>query len=220
MKKLVLTVGLVAMVASSTLAQGLFSFQSAAGAVWDAWSGAPSATLPRRDNTNYVAFLIGTGNSLVGETFVQNTPTNQSSVSPAAWTAILNDPNYHFATNAGTGALIVQQTSTVGGVSYLGGASVQVVGSSSAGGVAVMYAIAWSVAYGTNPFAAAAAGAPIGWSAEYNYTYAAGPNPGPAGTPGNMNGLFQFGVQPVPEPTTLALAGLGMASLLVFRRRK
>jgi len=36
----------------------------------------------------------------------------------------------------------------------------------------------------------------------------------------DMSGMQGFSVQPVPEPSTFALAGLGAAALLIFRRRK
>lgn len=40
-------------------------------------------------------------------------------------------------------------------------------------------------------------------------------------TPANPSaGLQPFTVAPIPEPSTFALAGLGLASLLIFRRRK
>lgn len=39
-------------------------------------------------------------------------------------------------------------------------------------------------------------------------------------TPVNLTGLTSFNLVAVPEPTTLALAGLGAAALLIFRRRK
>jgi len=47
------------------------------------------------------------------------------------------------------------------------------------------------------------------------------PNGTPSTTPTSTAGIFP-GVTliPVPEPTTIALAGLGAASLLLFRRRK
>lgn len=48
-------------------------------------------------------------------------------------------------------------------------------------------------------------------------TSAAPPIPALGGSPGPMGG---FSVVAVPEPSTFALAGLGLASLLIFRRRK
>jgi hypothetical protein len=35
-----------------------------------------------------------------------------------------------------------------------------------------------------------------------------------------LNGMSSFALTPVPEPTTAAIVGMGLASLLVFRRRK
>lgn len=42
----------------------------------------------------------------------------------------------------------------------------------------------------------------------------------PPGAPANLLGLTSFTLVPVPEPTTAALAGLGLAGLMIFRRRK
>jgi len=49
------------------------------------------------------------------------------------------------------------------------------------------------------------------------------PNATPPGTPATLSGLTSFHLNPgtgVPEPSTFALAGLGAAALLFFRRRK
>jgi hypothetical protein len=58
----------------------------------------------------------------------------------------------------------------------------------------------------------------IGWSGAFNYTTG-------AGTQGSVvsfttAGETAFGIAPVPEPTPLALAGLGGLSLFFLRRRK
>jgi hypothetical protein len=55
------------------------------------------------------------------------------------------------------------------------------------------------------------------WGASAPITFT--PNVSPAGD-SPLNGLTGFALQPVPEPTTLALGGLGAAALLMFRRRK
>jgi hypothetical protein len=43
---------------------------------------------------------------------------------------------------------------------------------------------------------------------------------GGTGTPANLIGMNSFNLYIIPEPSTFALAGLGLASLLVLRRRK
>ena len=49
----------------------------------------------------------------------------------------------------------------------------------------------------------------------------ANPNSNPPGTPSPLVGLTAFSLAaPVPEPSTFALAGLGAAALMIFRRRK
>jgi len=42
----------------------------------------------------------------------------------------------------------------------------------------------------------------------------------PPTTPAPLTGLTSFSLNVIPEPSSLALAGLGAAALLVFRRRK
>jgi hypothetical protein len=70
--------------------------------------------------------------------------------------------------------------------------------------------------------AAQAAGAAIGVSS--SFAVATGnPTTTPPGTAGSITGAGQFGgvtALAVPEPSSLALAGLGAAALLIFRRRQ
>jgi len=57
-------------------------------------------------------------------------------------------------------------------------------------------------------------GAYRGNSAAFNHTLVTG------ATPPTAPNMPTFAIAPVPEPSTFALAGLGLAGLLIFRRRK
>ena len=229
MKKLILTIGL-ATFSASLFAQGSFIFQSSARAVWDCWS----AVANKADASNNVAFLIGTGTpKVIAAAGGAQTATNATGLPnglslSAAWADILDDPNFTLATNMTSQSLVMVKTTTTGIVAYNAGATFLVTNTAALGGTATIFVIGWDYRYAT-PWLAAAANSPLGWSSVFNYTYVAGPVPGPTGLADNMVGRFQFGVQsddpisgviPVPEPATMALAGLGGLSLLLFRRRK
>lgn len=104
----------------------------------------------------------------------------------------------------------------VGGGQFTGGTQPSPVGTSMPAGTYTMAARAW---WNDGLFAtynaSAVAGNNVGWSGFWNQNATASPTPAPA-----TIGLGSFTVQAVPEPGTLALAGLGAASLLLFRRKK
>src|SRR5215510_4991362 len=94
MKKILVIASMVTVLSSlSAMAQGYFAFSGAVSGVWDNWS----TGVPRRAATNRVAFLWGSGVPLAGApvptNFVGNLPNS-------SWGAILNDPNFHLATNS------------------------------------------------------------------------------------------------------------------------
>jgi len=93
-----------------------------------------------------------------------------------------------------------------------------VAGDSTAG--ATMVVRAWDNMGGTvTSWAMATADGSIlqGESQLFNITAPIG---GVLNTPPNLAGLTSFNIHQIPEPSTFALAGLGAAALLIFRRRK
>jgi len=212
MKKLVLISTLVAVLAgTSAFGQGYMNFSQGKSAVWDGFTAAPNAS--RTSNVD-VAFLWASGNSVVPTvaSIMASTPTNgTASLTSAAWTDILNDPNFHLGVNNNTAALISAVVQNANG--GFNGVATPVQGSSL--GACTLFIIGWNSAYAT-PALAAAANSAVGWSVTQNYVLVDNLT-----LPGTMT-LTPFGVTPiaVPEPTTMALAGLGGLSLLLFRRRK
>jgi hypothetical protein len=78
-------------------------------------------------------------------------------------------------------------------------------------------AVSWFNPDGTTTYAASkAAGNNVGFSSLMTVRLAAGAD----NIVGDLGGMQGFTVQPVPEPTVFALAGLGAAALMIVRRRK
>lgn len=60
-----------------------------------------------------------------------------------------------------------------------------------------------------------------GYSSIFTLAATGNPTTVPPGTPASINPAFTgLTVVPIPEPSSMVLAGLGAASLLLFRRRK
>lgn len=214
MKKLIAIVA-VAVTGFASFGQGYFSFTSNTRGAWDAFTTPSSPKLAADIN---VGFLWGTGTALISGVFNSIATNNTTGLTPSqlatAWTDITTDPNFKIANVSGVP--VVTGTSAGGAWNYNSGGTFGV-DNTSAGSVYTLIAFGWSNAYAT-PALAAAAGSPVGWSAPFSYTSVAS-----IGTPLTMNasGLLPFGVTTVvPEPATIALAGLGGLALLALRRKK
>jgi hypothetical protein len=226
-KQIILAAMLVMAAGSSAFAQGYFIFTAPARFVWDHFT-TPGNAVVAPGNVN-VAFLWATTNNFptAGIGAVGN-PTNDVSLSLTGnpWGAILtNGDAFTLGTVQGSGliATIADAASGPGkgSIAYNAGNSFQVAGTAS-GGVYEIFIIGWSSAF-ADPIAAAAANAPVGWSSTFFYQSGNTSSTTPSGAPLTLfsaSGASAFGVSPVPEPTTFALAGLGAAALLIFRRRK
>jgi hypothetical protein len=94
-------------------------------------------------------------------------------------------------------------------------------GGTAAGSTYEMIVVGWNAAAGLSAITGGTYSA-IGWSNPFNYiTGSSATDPNGTLNISSVGYMNQFGVASVvPEPTTLALAGLSGASLLLFRRKK
>ena len=212
----------VSLVATSSFGQGYFLLTSGKSQAYDGFTTPGVAALGATVDVSFMwaaastTPLIDTAISAQSLKLGTNGQTGLNYTAATAWGDVLNG-QFTVATNSGTGNMVVATTSTTGIISYNGGFSFGVTGTAP-GTTYTIYEIAWSSAY-ADPFAAAAANAAVGWSAPIQYTAVAS-----IGTPQATLGAFPsfgtFAPAAAPEPSTMALAALGGASLLLFRRRK
>lgn len=216
MKKLVVTAILGLATCVGSFAQGNFTFVSAPSAIWDTLT--TPGTSFKALATMEVAVLWSSNTNAIPTTFRNGLATPTNGVYTADWTGIFTDPNFQLAHSTALGNPVI--VSTAGGAfpasgQYNGG--IQYINGPAVGDRILLYVIAWQKSFGIDPVAAANANAGLGFSAPISYVL--GSTAAPGGSLG-LAGISSFGVAPVPEPTTFALAGLGAAALLIFRRRR
>jgi hypothetical protein len=208
MKKLLLT-ALLSFVTVGVFAQGVVQFRSfyasSTPPVDARVTLADGTTLLDNSNPLWRAALIGgptTGTpanvagGVMGNLALMYNPTTTT----LTWTGFRAAPNQGYVA-------VVNVARQVPGVDW--------------GGTALVQMVAWQGNYTTwaDAFAAWQAGTPdvlIGASNPLTLTLPSGPT---SPTLTYLTGLNGFSIVPVPEPTTFALAGLGAAALLIFRRR-
>lgn len=111
---------------------------------------------------------------------------------------------------------------TGGGAGFFSG-GVQTINGIAGGATAWLQLRFWNTANGSTFAAAQGSGANNAWGQSATFSVVLGnPAASPPTTPAALSGLQgqSLKLNAVPEPSSLALAGLGAAALLVFRRRK
>jgi hypothetical protein len=225
MKKLVLvSTMIVSLAGMSAFGQGWMSFSLGKSAVYDGFTTPGVSGLGATVDTALMWAPVGTPTPVVSALLASTPTTGNSSTSEGytvatAWSDILTDPNFTLAYNYNGGAPVLVTGTTVAN----GGVANQAYPLSNASGSeqAVIntfynvFVISWNAAYAT-PALAEANNSAVGWSSVFSYEAYAFTSTANALTPPQHIGTFV----PIPEPATIALAGLGSLSLLLFRRRK
>ena len=221
MKKIIaLSLVAVSLAATSSFGQGYFALTSGKSQAYDGFTTAGVSALAATVNVTFLwapASTVPHVASLLATTPKTGSSTTQEPYSVAtAWSTIL-DGQFTLANNVASGTNLTVTTASTGAVVYNGGFSFGVTGTTS-GTTYTIYEVSWPATYAT-PAAAQSASAAVGWSNPIQYTTVN--NIGTAqSTLGAFASFGTFVPAPIPEPATMALAAIGGASLLLFRRRK
>jgi len=229
MKKQLVIIGALAATAFSVLGQGYVSYNTTTHRFYDEFT-TPGVGIYGNANIDYAVYWapVGTTDPLtsVGTQFgIANGAANKqvatngvASISNASsLNATLTGAGFTLGLNGANVA-----SGTIGSAAQGGYGAFQLAGT-TAGSTYEFIVVGWNASAGLTAIQNSTYTA-IGWSNPFNYITGANSSD-PNGQLGlNSTGYMnQFGVAPlgvVPEPTTLALAGLSGASLLLFRRRK
>jgi len=216
MKKL-LGILAISALAVSSYAQGTVVFNNGSGTLVKQWTSTSDSTLITTPKSGgRVELIAAPGNvSLANPLFTSSAAGNTAKYDTLA--AFLG-------ANPGWAAIATTPILSLSAGQFAGGN--QTIASLAAGANANYLIIGWSGSYATLDLALAAAQGNTALSflgSTPMFTTATGnPLTTPAGTPTALNVTFTgMTLAPlvVPEPASFALAGLGLAALLVFRRR-
>jgi len=247
-KQIALLATIIAASGFTAFGQGYVQFQTATKDVWDEFTTSGSGIIPVTPDIDVALLWAATGTSdqlsavagassqygLRGQAAASQVATNGvtsvGSANPFSTITTMLGAGWNWATNvstgtAGVGTIAVAAETAAGAITYTGGLSGSPqfqIGGTTAGSTYELIAVAWNAS--ASSFSAAT---DVGWSNPINYVTGATSSDVNGLTQlqselsgGNPAGENQFGVAAVPEPTTLALAGLGGLSMLFLRRRK
>jgi hypothetical protein len=215
-----LTAALAALVAASGVSafgQGYVLFATSKNNVYDDFTTSGTSVVAPGDVTaTFLWAATGTADPLGAGVATGATSLN------ANWATIASmlTSGWSIGQNAGVEADKADNNGGVqgGAISYNSSVSFQATGTPAGAGIEVVV-LGWDNVGGIGTEAAAsAAGAALGWSGAF--TYATGATSGSTISNFSVSGELPFGVVSTPEPTSLALAGLGGLSMLFLRRRK
>jgi hypothetical protein len=229
MKKLVLTTLAISGLSVAAFAQGVVNWTGAAGFVVGQTNGTAYSSFTPSGSGNPGGTVGNTGGTTAGLTYYYELLVSSSAVAVPTTVAGL-------AAWSDTGLGATDGTSSNGRITQTAGTTASTANNLPAGATENDILVGWSANLGTT-WASALADlqSDSGWvgtgyfgiSALGNITGIASPGPGNAvfGTsPGQIAAQsptqLELNQLAVPEPTSIALAAIGGASLLMFRRKK
>ena len=214
MKKSLLTLGAVLGISTGALAQGTLAFTAAAGINTVTSNGGASSGWYTGNVTVAIYTIAASGNSALATTINTDGQTLGSQGAIAAVNLIETDFTLQDISPIGNaaGAEAASQTDAVSGGAFVSEGNTQIGTASSLPQTTdIYYAIVLTTASGLE-------GGLVLDSPAAGYLPSTSPvNSMTSEYPANGENIL---LSPVPEPTTLALAGLGGLSMLFLRRRK
>jgi hypothetical protein len=211
MKKL-LGIVAISVLAASAFAQGTVVFQNITGTVQQWTSATDPALISVAKGGGFVELLAAPSGTALASSLVSVTAGGAAVNYSSLEGFLAANPGWAAVSGAITGL-----GNPVAG--YFSGGTVTI-GNIAAGASAEYTVIGWTGSAATFDAALAASGTFFGQSPMFT-TGTGDPTATPPGTATSLKTTFTGMVLApvVPEPATFALAGLGLAALLVFRRR-
>ena len=219
MKKLALIITLFTAIGTNAFAQdGYVDFFASHLRVWDEFTSPGTGVVAPGDvNVTFLWALVGTPDPLGAVV-----PITGVSSMAGGWNTVSSmiSSGWNIAVDDGTGAEAdVADTANgiqKGEIDYNNDLSFALAGSTG-GDTYEIVVIGWDNQTGATTLGDGMAGdLAMGWSNEFEYTTGT-TNTSPISN--FTDGMNAFGVAPVPEPATFALAGLGGLAMLLLRRR-
>jgi hypothetical protein len=219
MKKTILTTLITGAMAASVFAQGQITFKSGtADLVQFSTDGSTSAGVPVSNPAAVPGFGAVTidifsapvGTSLAGDTTEASLLAALTGAG-TPWALATFAKGQQVAGGAANAGEFVSDTATMGNGAAGANVQIEIIGFTGTLQNPTLFGFAGS----------AASGGALGWSNGTGNPAGSPPTPAALSVgPTAFNGLVLDPVGITPEPTTLALGGLGAAALLMFRRRK